>query len=84
MEFANHGEGLSLCIDAHQCVLDNFIHARIEGEYRDYLGAGQAAMAIDLLMIDANLAGKYKGLRDELYRLLRRDETTGRHHSSMR
>jgi hypothetical protein len=56
-------------------LLDNVIQAGIEGEYRDYLGAEQAVMAIDLLMIDANLAGKYTAQRDELYRLLRSDET---------
>ena len=31
-------------------------------------------MAMDLLMLDANLAAKYKPQRDELYRLLHSDE----------
>jgi len=56
MEFANHGEGLSLCIDAHQSVLDNIIQAGNRRRSRDYPGAEQAVMAIDLLLIDANLA----------------------------
>jgi hypothetical protein len=58
-----------------RALLDNVIQAGIDGEYRDYLGAEQALMAIDLLMIDANLAGKYTAQRDELYRLLLSDET---------
>jgi hypothetical protein len=58
-----------------RALLDNVIQAGIDGEYRDYLGAEQALMAIDLLMIDASLAGKYTAQRDELYRLLQSDET---------
>lgn len=57
-----------------RAVLDSVIQAGIEGEYRDYLGAEQAVMAIDLLLIDADLAEKYSVQRDELYRLLRSDE----------
>jgi len=55
-------------------------------------------MAIDLLMITGNLAGKrgvghahrsdidfpYEAPHDELYRLLQSDGTTARHHSSTR
>jgi hypothetical protein len=58
-----------------RALLDNVIQAGIDGEYRDYLGAEQAVMAIDVLLIDANLAGKYTARRDELYRLLQSDET---------
>jgi hypothetical protein len=58
-----------------RALLDNVIQAGIDGEYRDYLGAEQAVMAIELLMIDANLAGKFTARRDELYRLLQSDET---------
>jgi hypothetical protein len=56
-------------------LLDGVLQAGIEGEYRDYLGAEQAVMAIDLLLMDANLAAKYQAQRDELYRLLRSDDT---------
>jgi Cytochrome c554 and c-prime len=59
----------------HRALLDNVIQAGIDGEYRDYLGAEQALMAIDLLMLDADLAGRYTAQRDELYRLLQSDET---------
>ncbi|HEY3657292.1 MAG TPA: multiheme c-type cytochrome [Steroidobacteraceae bacterium] len=58
-----------------RALLDNVIQAGIDGEYRDYLGAEQAVMAIDVLLIDANLAGKHTARRDELYRLLQSDET---------
>jgi hypothetical protein len=58
-----------------RALLDHVIQAGIDGEYRDYLGAEQAVMAIELLMIDANLAGKFTARRDELYRLLQSDET---------
>jgi hypothetical protein len=58
-----------------RALLDNVIQAGIDGEYRDYLGAEQAVMAIELLMIDASLAGKFTARRDELYRLLQSDET---------
>jgi len=39
-------------------------------------------MAIDLLLIDANLAGKYAAQRDEVYRC-RVTKRTGQHHSTM-
>ena len=55
-------------------LLDAILQAGIDGEFRDYLGAEQALMAADLLMLDANLAAKYKPQRDELFRLLRSDE----------
>ena len=54
-------------------LLDAILQAGIDGEFRDYLGAEQALMALDLLMLDANLAAKYKAQRDELFRLLRSD-----------
>ncbi len=58
-----------------RALLDGILDMGIAGEYRDYLGAEQAVMAIDLLMIDANVAGKYTAQRDELYRQLQSDET---------
>jgi hypothetical protein len=56
-------------------LLDSVLQAGIDGEYRDYLGAEQAVMAIDLLMMDANLAERYRAQRDELFRLVHSDET---------
>jgi hypothetical protein len=58
-----------------RALLDNIIQAGTEGEYRDYLGAEQAVMAMELLMIEAKLAGTGKEQLDELYRLLKSDET---------
>jgi hypothetical protein len=58
-----------------RALLDNIIQAGTEGEYRDYLGAEQALMAIELLMIESKLAGTSKEQLDELYRLLKSDET---------
>ena len=58
-----------------RALLDSLIQAGIDGEYRDYLGAEQAVMAMELLMIETNLAAKHKPQLDELYRLLQGDET---------
>jgi hypothetical protein len=58
-----------------RALLDNIIQSGIEGEYRDYLGAEQAVMAMELLMIESKLAGTSKVQLDELYRLLQSDET---------
>jgi hypothetical protein len=56
-------------------LFDNLLQAGIEGEYRDYLGAEQAVMAMDLLINESKLAGMSKVQFDELYRLLQSDET---------
>jgi len=56
-------------------LLDSVVQAGIDGEYRDYLGAEQAVMAIDLLLMDAKLADADRPQRDELFRLVRSDET---------
>jgi len=58
-----------------RALLDNIIQAGTEGEYRDYLGAEQAVMALEVLMIESKPAGTSKMQLDELYRLLRSDET---------
>jgi Cytochrome c554 and c-prime len=58
-----------------RALLDNILQAGTEGEYRDYLGAEQAVMGIDLLMNETKLAGTGKAQLDELYRLLKSDET---------
>jgi hypothetical protein len=58
-----------------RALLDNIVQAGTEGEYRDYLGAEQAVMAMDLLLNESKLAGTGKVQLDELYRLLKSDET---------
>jgi len=56
-------------------LLESVVQAGIDGEYRDYLGAEQAVMAIDLLLMDAKLADTHRPQRDELFRLVHSDET---------
>jgi hypothetical protein len=46
----------------------------IKGEYRDYIGAEQVIMAIELITIDIGKAEKYRSHLDELYRVLEKDE----------
>jgi hypothetical protein len=58
-----------------RALLDNILQAGTDGEYRDYLGAEQAVMGMDLLMNETKLAGTSKVQLDELYRLLHSDET---------
>jgi hypothetical protein len=55
-------------------MLVDIVSAGSEGDYRDYISAEQAVMAIDMLMIDAGMADRYRGDLDELYRLLRDDD----------
>jgi len=45
-----------------------------EGEYRDYISAEQAVMAIDLLILDTPFAESGRGALDDLYRLVRNDD----------
>jgi len=66
-----------------RALLDNVIQAGIDGEYRDYLGAEQAVMAIDVLLIDANLPESIRRGATELYRLCRAMRRTGPQHSSL-
>jgi hypothetical protein len=40
----------------------------IAGEYRDYLGAEQAVMALELLLIDSGQGSRYRGQLDALYK----------------
>ena len=58
-----------------RALLDSVIQEGIDGEYRDYLGAEQAVMAMDLLLNESKLGGTSKAQLDELYRLLKSDET---------
>jgi hypothetical protein len=55
-------------------MLADLVAAGSDGDYRDYISAEQAVMAIDLLMIDAGVADRYRHDLDELYRLLRDDD----------
>jgi hypothetical protein len=49
-------------------VLDSVLEAGLGGEFRDYLGAEQAVMAIELLLIDSGGASRVKPQVDALYR----------------
>jgi hypothetical protein len=44
------------------------------GEFRDYVGAEQAVMGIDGLLIELGLADRYRRRVDELYKLTQNDE----------
>ena len=44
-------------------------------EYRDYISAEQAVMAIELIMIDLGSADRHRQRLDALYRLVDNDET---------
>jgi hypothetical protein len=52
-------------------VLAAVLDAGVQGEFRDYLGAEQAVMASELLLIDAGRAQHLRPQLDTLYRLLR-------------
>jgi hypothetical protein len=55
-------------------MLADIVAAGSDGDYRDYISAEQAVMAIDLLMIDAGVADRHRGDLDELYRSVRDDD----------
>ena len=55
-------------------MLTDIIGLGRDGEYRDYISAEQAVMAIDLLMIETGVADRYHSQRDALYRCLRDDD----------
>jgi hypothetical protein len=50
------------------------ISSGVEGEFHDYIGAEQAVMAIDGLLIDLGVSGQHRNRLDGLYRLVRNDE----------
>ena len=56
-------------------LVDAIVQAAIDGEFRDSLGAEQAVMATELLLIENGQATRLKPKLDELYRLVRNDET---------
>jgi hypothetical protein len=52
-------------------VLESLLQAGLDGEFRDYLGAEQAVMAIELLLIERNQAARLRPQLDALYRLVK-------------
>jgi hypothetical protein len=57
-----------------QQLLDMLMSLGIEGEFHDYIGAEQAVMAIDGLLIDLGMSSEHRARLDGLYRLVRNDE----------
>jgi hypothetical protein len=57
-----------------QQILSVLVSLGVEGEFHDYIGAEQAVMAIDGLLIDLGVSGQYRTWLDGLYRLVRNDE----------
>jgi hypothetical protein len=52
-------------------VLESILQAGSDGEFRDYLGAEQAVMATELLLIDSGRAPRLRPQLDQLYRLVK-------------
>ena len=57
-----------------QQLLTMLVSLGVEGEFHDYIGAEQAVMAIDGLLIDLGLSSDQRARLDGLYRLVRNDE----------
>ena len=55
-------------------LVGTLLQAGSDGAFRDYLGAEQAVMAIELLLIDTGQAVKLRPQLDELFRLVKDDE----------
>lgn len=55
-------------------ILVDLINMGIEGDFHDYIGAEQAVMAIELIIIDENKKTQYRQPLDELYQLVENDE----------
>ena len=55
-------------------LLSMVVSLGVEGEFHDYIGAEQAVMAIDGLLIDLSWSGAHRARLDSLYRLTRNDE----------
>jgi len=56
-------------------VLESILQAGTDGEFRDYLGAEQAVMATELLLIERGQAARLRPQLDELYRLVKDVDT---------
>jgi hypothetical protein len=57
-----------------QQLLNMLVALGVEGEFHDYIGAEQAVMAIDGLLIDLGTSSQLRNKLDGLYRLVRNDE----------
>jgi len=57
-----------------QQLLNMVVALGVEGEFHDYIGAEQAVMAIDGLLIDLGWSNEHRTRLDGLYRLTRNDE----------
>lgn len=55
-------------------LLKTLVAVGTSGEFRDYVGAEQAVMGIDGLLIELGLADRFRKRLDELYRLTQNDE----------
>ena len=55
-------------------LLKTLVAVGTSGEFRDYVGAEQAVMGIDGLLIELGLADRFKRRIDDLYRLTQNDE----------
>jgi hypothetical protein len=58
-----------------QQLLRTLVAVGTSGEFRDYVGAEQAVMGIDGLLIELGLANHFRKQIDELYKLTQNDET---------
>jgi hypothetical protein len=56
-------------------VLESILKSGIDGEFRDYLGAEQAVMAMELLLIDSGQEARLRSQLDKLYGLLKNVDT---------
>jgi hypothetical protein len=56
-------------------ILADLINIGIEGAFRDYIGAEQAIMAIELIIIDLDKKKQFRRQIDDLYKQVENDET---------
>jgi hypothetical protein len=56
-------------------ILQSLLQAAADGEFRDYLGAEQAVMAAELLLIDEGRAARLRPQLDTLYRQVKNIDT---------
>jgi hypothetical protein len=70
----DHAAGYHWSRTDQQQLLNMLVSLGVEGEFHDYIGAEQAVMAIDGLLIDLGVSSEHRGRLDALYRLVRNDE----------
>jgi hypothetical protein len=56
-------------------ILADLLKMGVKGEFRDYIGAEQAVMAIELIIIDMDKKTQSREQLDDLYKLVKNDET---------